>query len=276
MPICKRSANSRALLALAVLAAAPPPAGDPATDARDRLGRALAHIQDKTPALPPLPVLKSVPADRRVIQHAAEQAAADDEARARVSADLAAARTSAATQTAAMAERLHQALGISAPSIESVARVAAPGALHHVPLIFVSSSMPLDELRTYAAEVERTGGALAFRGMPGGLHRVAPMARLSAEILRRDPGCSGPACGMRNVPIVVDPIAFRAHGVTAVPALAMVPGDPTTPYCERDDVAREPDILVTGDSALTGLFDEYARLGGAKEVADAQARLAHR
>lgn len=78
---------------------------------------------------------------------------------------------------------------------------------------------------------------------------------------------------MRNVQIIVDPIVFRQHSVTRVPALAMIPGDPTQAYCERDDESPRAAFLVFGDSALAGLLAEYARLGGRKEVQDAQALL---
>jgi hypothetical protein len=212
----------------------------------------------------------------RSIADAAQHAAGDWRLRERAADDLDTAKAGVAAQSTAMAERLHQALGVDAPPVSTMTQTAPVGPGGYVPLLFVSASMPIDELRTYASQIEKTGGALAFRGMPGGLHRVAPMAELSARILRIDPGCSGPACRMRLVPIVVDPIAFRKAGVTAVPALVMVPGDPTTPYCEREDGNIGPDILVSGDAALSGLLEEYARLGGSKEAADAQARLARR
>jgi hypothetical protein len=47
-----------------------------------------------------------------------------------------------------------------------------------VPIIFASSSMPMAELRAYAAQLEPVGGVIAFRGIPGGLRRVGPMAKL--------------------------------------------------------------------------------------------------
>jgi len=102
------------------------------------------------------------------------------------------------------------------------------------------------------------------------------MAKLSAEILRIDPGCEGPSCAMRNIQLIVDPIVFRQHGVARVPALAMVPGDPTQAYCEREDESPRASHVVYGDSALPGLLEEYARLGGDKEVRDAQALLGAR
>lgn len=143
-------------------------------------------------------------------------------------------------------------------------------------MLFVSSSIPIPVLRAYAVQLHRLHGVMAFRGMPDGLRKAAPMAKLAAEILRIDPGCEGPNCAMRDVQIIVDPIAFRQQGVSRVPALAMIPGDPTEPYCEREDDSPRARYLVYGDSALSGLLEEYARLGGREDVRDAQALLGAR
>ncbi len=190
---------------------------------------------------------------------------------------LEAAREGVATERETMARRMAQALGLDASDAVAVAdAVQTPAANSWVPVLFVSSSMPVAVLRTYAGQLEKAGGVMAFRGMPGGLTRVGPMAKLSAEILRIDPGCEGPACAMRGVQIIVDPLVFRQHGVTRVPALAMIPGDPAQPYCERDDNAPVSPHLVYGDAALSGLLGEYARLGGKQEVRDAESRLENR
>jgi hypothetical protein len=69
---------------------------------------------------------------------------------------------------------------------------------------------------------------------------------------------------------------FRQHGVNTVPALAMIPGDPTQPYCERDETSMTAPHVIYGDAALSGMLEEYARLGGKQEVRDAQARLERR
>ncbi len=197
------------------------------------------------------------------------------DARARAALDKG--KEALAIEREAIAHRLGQALGLEAPDMKAVAGVAAPSASKAwVPVLFVSSSMPTATLRTYALQLERAHGVLAFRGMPGGLTRVGPMAKLSAEILRFDPGCEGPACAMRDVQLIVDPLIFRQHGVARVPALAMVPGDPTQPYCERDDDSPRGLHVVYGDAALSGLLEEYARLGGKEEVRDAQSRLERR
>src|SRR3546814_13421427 len=95
--------------------------------------------------------------------------------------------------------------------------------------------MPTSTLRTYAAQPEKARGVLAFRGMPGGMAKVAPMAKLTAEILRLAPGCEDPACVMRDVQVIVQPLVFRQHRVPRVPALAMIPGGPALPYSEPDN-----------------------------------------
>ncbi|WP_404337812.1 type-F conjugative transfer system pilin assembly protein TrbC [Sphingomonas sp. MMS12-HWE2-04] len=196
----------------------------------------------------------------------------------RVRAEKAAAQGEArlAEQREAMGRRLRQALGLE--PAEPGAGTAKPveNATGWVPVLFVSSSVPVPVLRAYAAQLERIHGVLAFRGMPGGLRRVAPMAKLSAEILRLDPGCEGPGCAMRNVQVIIDPIAFRQHNISRVPALAMLPGDPAQAYCERDEGSARSRFIVYGDAALSGLLEEFRRLGGAAEVGDAQALLGAR
>lgn len=243
--------------------------------AMDRLQRAITQQSVGTPvpgapmALPSLPDAMRRRAfeglRKRPSSPAMEERAR--RAAAKGAADLASERD-------AMARKLAQALGLEAPDVMAMAKATAPSTGQWVPVLFASSSMPVSTLRTYAAQLERVGGVMAFRGMPGGLTRVAPMAKLSAQILRLDPGCDGPGCAMRNLQLIVDPILFRVHGVTAVPGLAMVPGDPAQPYCEREDEATpRASHIIYGDAALAGLLAEYARLGGREEVRDARARL---
>ena len=247
--------------------------------AMDALRQAMTGQKPSQPAMT-LPAFEAPKADASTQRRAWETMRArkgDPVMKARADKALSTGKAGLAAQQETMARRVGQALGLAQPDIVRLANVAAPDAhLRWLPLLFVSSSMPIDELRTYAAQLAKTGGALAFRGMPGGMRKVAPMAKLSAEILRLDPGCEGPACTMRAVSIVVDPIAFREHGITRVPALAMVAGDPTQAYCERGDTPAPSGPVVYGDAALSGLLEEIAGLGGQEEVADAQARLAHR
>ena len=199
------------------------------------------------------------------------------EMEARARAAQAKGEASLAAERERQAKALRQALGLEPAEEQALAKAApAVAAKGWVPVLFVSSSMPIPTLRNYAAQLERVHGVMAFRGVPGGLKRMGPMAKLTAQILRLDPGCEGPNCVMRDVQLIVDPIVFRQHGIAQVPALAMIPGDPTQAYCERDDDSPRAAHVVFGDSALSGMLEEYARLGGKEEVAHAQALLATR
>ncbi|WP_228383777.1 type-F conjugative transfer system pilin assembly protein TrbC [Sphingopyxis fribergensis] len=244
----------------------------------DRLENAVARGKQAAGRLPdPRLPRTDNPADRKRAFEGLRGRAAMPEMDARARAAQARGEASLAAERERQAKALRQALGLE-PAEEQALAKAAPAATAKgwVPVLFVSSSMPISTLRNYAVQLERVHGVMAFRGVPGGLRKMGPMAKLTAQILRLDPGCEGPNCVMRNVQLIIDPIVFRQHGIVQVPALAMVPGDPTQAYCERDDDSPRAAHIVFGDSALSGMLDEYARLGGKEEVSHAQALLANR
>lgn len=217
------------------------------------------------------------PADRRRAFEALRRRTSMPEMEARARAAQAKGEASLAAERERQAKALRQALGLEPAEEQALAKATpAIAAKGWVPVLFVSSSMPIPTLRSYAAQLERVHGVMAFRGVPGGLRRMGPMAKLTAQILRLESDCEGPSCVMRDVQLIVDPIVFRQHGIAQVPALAMIPGDPTQAYCERDDESPRAAHVVFGDSALSGMLDEYARLGGKEEVSHAQALLVAR
>src|SRR3546814_14823474 len=73
---------------------------------------------------------------------------------------------------------------VCSSDLKGAPAVAAAG---WVPVLFVSSSMPISTLRNYAVQLEKVRGVMAFRGVPGGLRKMGPMAKLTAQILRLDP-----------------------------------------------------------------------------------------
>ncbi|WP_408591262.1 type-F conjugative transfer system pilin assembly protein TrbC [Novosphingobium sp.] len=243
------------------------------TAAMERLKRAVAHqVKGAVTGPTALPTLPE--AARRRAFDGLRARTPDPAMETRARAALQTGKDAFAAQREAMAQRLRQALGLDAPDVAAVTAAAAAGARRAwVPVLFASPSMPIATLRNYAGQLEQVGGVMAFRGMPGGMQRVAPMARLSAQILRIEPDCDGPACTMRNVQLIVDPLVFRQHGVSVVPALGLIPGDPTQPYCERDGSSPASRHIIYGDAALSGMLAEYARLGASEEVRDVQARL---
>lgn len=241
--------------------------------AMDRLERAIAREKADATNLPdPRLPRTDNPVDQRRAFEGLRKRMPAPEIEARARAAHAKGEASLAAERERQAKALRQALGLE-PSEEQALAKATPAvqAKGWVPVLFVSSSMPISTLRSYAVQLEKVRGVMAFRGVPGGLKKMGPMAKLTAEILRLDPGCEGPNCVMRDVQLIIDPIVFRQHGIAKVPALAMIPGDPTQAYCERDDESPRAAHVVYGDSALSGLLEEYARLGGKEEVSHAQA-----
>lgn len=127
-------------------------------------------------------------------------------------------------------------------------------------VVFVSASVPLDTLRAYAAQLEDRSGALVFRGAPGGLEKLAPFAKLARDILIIDTTCEGLDCAMRNVPILIDPILFKANGVTQVPAVGVISKDLFAQHCDDPEGIRATAAHITyGDAALAGHLEAHAR-----------------
>ncbi|QJU58427.1 conjugal transfer protein TrbC [Sphingomonas sp. AP4-R1] len=285
MRISKQSIHSATLLALlgaatAALAqdSARQSAADQGQASLDRLENAVSRGKEDAAHQPDprLPRTDNAADRRRAFEGLHKRAPAPDmEARARAA--QARGEASLAAERERQAKALRQALGLE-PAEEQALAKANPAATAKgwVPVLFVSSSMPISTLRNYAVQLEKVRGVMAFRGVPGGLRKMGPMAKLTAQILRLDPGCEGPNCVMRDVQLIVDPIVFRQHGIARVPALAMIPGDPTQAYCERDDESPRAAHVVFGDSALSGMLEEYARLGGKEEANHVQALLGAR
>lgn len=293
MRISKRSIHSAALLALvgaataalAQVVAADAPRGAARQSAAsegkasmDRLRAAVSRGKADAAHLPEPELPRTDdPVDRRRAFEGLHKRVPAPEMEARARAAQTRGEASLAAERERQAKALRQALGLEPAEEQALAKApAASVAKGWVPVLFVSSSMPISTLRNYAVQLEKVQGVMAFRGVPGGLRKMGPMAKLTAQILRIDPGCEGPNCVMRNVQLIIDPIVFRQHGIAQVPALAMIPGDPTQAYCERDDESPRAAHVVFGDSALSGMFEEYARLGGKEEVSHAQALLGAR
>src|SRR3546814_10424527 len=71
-------------------------------------------------------------------------------------------------QTTHKGKTRSQALGLEPAEEQALAKGApAVTAKGWVPVLFVSSSMPISTLRNYAVQLERVHGVMAFRGVPG-------------------------------------------------------------------------------------------------------------
>ena len=141
--------------------------------------------------------------------------------------------------------------------------------------VFISSAMPLQTVRNYAASVARLGDpriVMVMRGFVGGMTRIQPTIRFVADALKRHPSCS-PAegeCDMVPANLVVDPLLYRRYAIDRVPAVVFVRGVKTeNPGLSEGDV-KNTDITdsytIYGDASLEYIFQTIGRESGASSL----------
>lgn len=118
--------------------------------------------------------------------------------------------------------------------------------------LFVSSSMPVETLRTYAADLARLKSpriVMVLRGFVGGARKIRPTASFIADVLKADADCDpgGEQCAMVDVPFIVDPLLFRRAGIGQVPALGWLRGE------------KEEPLVVCGDARIGYLLEVLER-----------------
>lgn len=137
-----------------------------------------------------------------------------------------------------------------------------------IPVLFISSSIPLDTLRRYAADLERVRGVMVLRGAIGGLTHIRPTVEWIAKVIRRDENCSSESCSMRNVEVIIDPFLFDRYQIDSVPALVVDPRFEIAGHCnEKHVVSNVP--VVYGDASLhEGLvaLNELASFGALNDM----------
>lgn len=133
--------------------------------------------------------------------------------------------------------------------------------------IFVSSSIPLNTLRNYAADMERlsdSGVVMVLRGFVGGAGGIGPTANLAGEVLKTNPTCelTSGDCSLRNIPFIVDPMLFRQFGINQVPAIVFAPAE-----------NQDEGLTAYGDASLGYVLKLFAREGAGKGLSGAANRL---
>ena len=82
--------------------------------------------------------------------------------------------------------------------------------------LFISSSMPLQTVRNYAASVARLGDpgiVLVMRGFIEGMTKIQPTIRFIGTVLQRDPSCNPPEGECEMLPAA---LVSRSPAVSAV------------------------------------------------------------
>lgn len=139
--------------------------------------------------------------------------------------------------------------------------------------LFVSSSMPMETLRTYAADLARLGeqrAVLVLRGLVEGAQFIGPTLAWAHQVLKVDPQCrpENPACEMRTVELLIDPLLFRRFGVSLVPALVVARGvrvrDPALSEGLEQAANLEDYFMLIGDASLDFMLEKIERAWGEK------------
>lgn len=148
--------------------------------------------------------------------------------------------------------------------------------------VFISSSMPLETIRTYAAAIGRYNDpqkiALVMRGFIGGMQKIGPTTNFIADVLKEKPTCdiaSGEQCQMVNANVQVDPILFRRYGIGEVPATVYAKGVRVNNLDQsegNDDVAVGSFWTVYGDASLEYNLDRIRKESGSESIKGLLAR----
>ncbi|MDD2736726.1 MAG: type-F conjugative transfer system pilin assembly protein TrbC [Desulfuromonadaceae bacterium] len=123
--------------------------------------------------------------------------------------------------------------------------------------LFISSAMPLQTVRNYAASVARLGDpnvTLVMRGFVDGMTKIQPSIRFIGSVLQRDPVCNPTEgeCEMLPAGLAVDPLLFRRYGIDRVPAVVYARG-----------VTAEDAALSEGDTRNTAIAESHTVFGDA-------------
>ncbi len=142
--------------------------------------------------------------------------------------------------------------------------------------IFISSTMPLQTVRNYAASVARLGDpnvTLVMRGFVDGMSKIQPTIRFIGSVLQRDSACN-PAegkCEMLPAGLAVDPLLFRRYGIERVPAIVYAKGLKADDAALSEGDSKNASIVenhtVYGDASLEYLLDQIRKETGSHTLA---------
>ena len=125
-------------------------------------------------------------------------------------------------------------------------------------VLFISSSMPVNTLRTYVRDLERLHEpnlVMVLRGFVDGMKKIQPTLDFLEQILVKDRNCClsrGDRCEMFQADIRIDPPVFGRFNIRQVPAFAYVKeiGD-VQPNASDQGLPEKADaVIVYGDTAL--------------------------
>ena len=118
--------------------------------------------------------------------------------------------------------------------------------------LFISSSVPVSTLRSYAAMIDHARAeqvVMVLRGFVGGMKKIRPTMNFIGEILKKNQDCdfTQEKCESYQANIQVDPMLFQRFSIDEVPALVFLPDQQTEP------------MIIHGDAGLDYLLERINR-----------------
>ena len=141
--------------------------------------------------------------------------------------------------------------------------------------VFVSSSLPVQTLRNYAATIDRINDpnvVMVMRGFVGTMKDWTKMLEFSSRVLVRQPRCDTKAgqCEMFAANLQVDPLLFRRYGIAVVPAMVYARGVTRLDTAMSEglvDAARVADYYqMQGDVSLEYFLESVRRETGSASL----------
>ena len=141
--------------------------------------------------------------------------------------------------------------------------------------VFISTSMPLQTVRNYAASVARLGDpriVMVLRGFVDGMTRIQPTIRFVADALKRSPTCSpvDNECEMLPINLVVDPLIYRRYAIERVPAVVFARGvraeNPGLSEGDNKNTEVTDSYIIYGDASLEYILQAIGRESGATSL----------
>jgi len=141
--------------------------------------------------------------------------------------------------------------------------------------VFISSSVPMATLKTYAAEIDKLKDphiTMVMQGFIDGMTRIKPTMQFIRTILRKDPRCDDLSqCPAYNVTVNINPMLFSRYGVDAAPAIVYVKGVDSADPEKSEGVVENTSIadayVVSGDVSLEYALDVIGRQSHSGQIA---------
>lgn len=137
--------------------------------------------------------------------------------------------------------------------------------------VFISESVPLSTLRSYASDIDNSGEenvVMVMRGFVGGMKKIKPTMNFISRIISKDSTCDlmstkSEKCKVYNVNVMIDPTVFERFGITAVPAVVFADGITTGTDVSQNMSEGNPEAFsikdiytAYGDMSLAYVMDQ--------------------